>query len=329
MTEQAKAGAGEGQTTQAQQSTQGQQQAAQQGAQQAQASQQAAQQQTGQQAAQQGAQAQQQASQPRFPDNWRELMAGEDAAELKRLARFTSPDAAFKSFREMEKRFSAAKFKTELPADPTDEQIAAYRRDNNIPDTPDKYELKLEDGLVIGEDDKPIIDLFLKEMHAAHAPAQIVSAAVNAYYRIQEEQQAQEIAEARAVKEATQETLRATWGADYKTNINLMKATLSSMPETLRDRFKSATLGDGVFAFNDTEFCEWFAGWAREINPAGTVVGGGADNQLQTIEGELAKMAKERQKDINAWQSQANASVRARERELLDAQAKLKSRAAA
>jgi hypothetical protein len=323
VTEQTQAGAGEGQSTQAQQSTEGQQQ----GAQQAQAGQQAAQQQAGQQQAQQ-AQGAQQAQQARFPDNWRELMAGDDAAELKRLARFTSPDAAFKSFREMEKRFSAAKFKTELPADATEEQITQYRRDNGIPETPDKYELKLEDGLVVGEDDKPMIDLFLKAMHAKHASPEIVSAAVNAYYQIQEEQQAAQIEEARALKEAAQETLRAEWGADYKTNVNLMKATLASMPESLRDRFKSATLGDGSFAFNDVEFCQWFAGWAREINPAGTVVGGGADNQLQTIDAELAKMAEQRKKNINAWQKPENAATRARERELLDAKAKIKARAA-
>jgi hypothetical protein len=254
-------------------------------------------------------------------------MAGGDPAELKRLQRFTSEEAAFKSFREMEKRFSAAKFKTELPENPTEDQIANYRRDNGIPEAPDKYELKLEEGLVVGEADKPIVDTFLKEMHAAHAPASVVSAAVNAYYKILGDQHAAEIDEAKLAKLAAQDELRATWGGDYRSNVNLMNATLSSMPATLKDRFSSAKLGDGSFAFNDAEFCEWFAGLSREINPAGTTVPGGADSQLQSIQSELSKFAEQRRKDINAWQNPANAATRARERELLSAQEKLQKRA--
>lgn len=337
MTEQAQAGAGESQSTQAQQANQGQQQGAQQAAQNGQ--QQAAAQQSQQsgqqsQAAQQG---QQQAPQG-FPDHWRELMSGMeykegkwtggDDKEYKRLQRFTGPDAVFKSSREMEKRFSSAKFKTDLPENATPEQLADYRRDNGIPETHDKYELKLSDGLVIGEEDKPVVDIFLKHMHAANSPAKDVSAAVNAYYQILGEQQAAEIAEARSAKLATQDELRGKWGADYRTNVNIMNATMAGMPEGLRDRFKAATLGDGSFAFNDVEFCEWFAGFCRELNPAGTVVPGGADSQLQTIETELKTMAAARQKDINAWQHPNNAATRARERELLGAQDKLKQRVA-
>mgnify|MGYP000100175251 CR=1 FL=1 len=51
---------------------------------------------------------------------------------------------------------------------PTDEELAEYRKANNIPEAPDKYDLTFDSGLVIGKEDKPIVDSFLKYAHDNH-----------------------------------------------------------------------------------------------------------------------------------------------------------------
>src|SRR5512135_169053 len=43
---------------------------------------------------------------PDWPDDWREKLAGNDEKALKRLGRFASPAGIFKSFRELEAKFS-------------------------------------------------------------------------------------------------------------------------------------------------------------------------------------------------------------------------------
>ncbi len=96
-----------------------------------------------------------------WPENWRDEMAGGDEKERKRLERFASPADVYKSNRELEKKLSTGKFKVDLPENPTEEQIAAYRKDMGIPED-GKYDTEIGGGFVWSDDDKPALDFFAK-----------------------------------------------------------------------------------------------------------------------------------------------------------------------
>jgi hypothetical protein len=52
-----------------------------------------------------------------------------------------------------------------FPEKGTDEEKAAWRKDAGIPDKPEAYDLKFEDGFVVGEDDKPMVDELPQAAH--------------------------------------------------------------------------------------------------------------------------------------------------------------------
>ena len=159
-----------------------------------------------------------------------------------------------------------------LPKDATEEQLAEWRVNNGIPETPDKYELSLDDGLVIGEDDKPMVDSVLAEMHKVNATPEMVSAAINAYYRSTEQQAAMISEKDQSDAASALEVLRGEWGeADRKQNYAAIKSLLNQIPEEARDKLANARLGDGTAMFNSPEMLAWFADVSRKLNPAVTL----------------------------------------------------------
>src|SRR3546814_8159770 len=78
-----------------------------------------------------------------------------------------------KSQRALEQKLSSGEFKKAIGPDATPEQIAEWRKEQGIPEKPEDYDLKFDNGLVIGEADKPLVAEFLKASHATNVtPAQ-------------------------------------------------------------------------------------------------------------------------------------------------------------
>src|SRR3546814_10458699 len=90
-----------------------------------------------------------------------------------------------------------------LPIYATPEQIAEWRKEQGIPEKPEDYDLKFDNGLVIGEADKPLVAAFLKASHATNVTPAQAKAQIASYYAIQEQQQA-----ARAEKDEDRNSTR-------------------------------------------------------------------------------------------------------------------------
>ena len=168
---------------------------------------------------------------PAWPDNWRQLMAGDDAKELKRLERFTTPADVYKTNREIEAQISRGEYKRPLPPNATPEQIKTWRADNGIPESADKYQIELKDGLLIGEQDKPYVSKFLDNLIAANGTNEQASAALNAYYDIVQEVAAQNLVKYEQARDTTVEALQKEWGGEYNRNLNLIQGLVNTMPE--------------------------------------------------------------------------------------------------
>lgn len=258
-------------------------------------------------------------------DDWREKLSGGDEKVLKQLERYASPDAVAKALVETKRKISAGEFKRPLSSDATPEEVAAWRQENGIPEAPDKYEIKLSDGLVIGDEDKPFVDGFLKIAHEVNATPETVNKLLDWFFDSQDEQIAKaEEADTKFRAEAT-ELLRSEWGADFKTNINLVNGLLDSAPQGLKQNLFEARLADGTVLGNNPEVLKFLAGVAREINPIATVVPGAGAGAATAIADELAKLTK-MSGDPNSeyWKGPSAEKNQARMRQLLDAQDRMK-----
>lgn len=221
-----------------------------------------------------------------FPENWREKLAADDPKELKRLERFGSPNDVYKAYRALEAKLSSGKVKTDLPKDATPEQLTEWRKDNGIPETFEGYDTELKD-IVIGEDDRPIVNEFLKEMHAQNASPSQVKGALAAYYKIVEQQVVERQAADEDFKAASLEELQTEWGADFRKNVNMVSNLLASAPEGLAERIEAARTPDGKKVGDDPAIMKWLNQIARDVNPAAAVVPNAGSNAVTVMADEM------------------------------------------
>lgn len=227
-----------------------------------------------------------------FPDNWREKLAGEDKKLLTQLQRYASPKAFSDAYFALRNKMSSGQLKSSLPQGATEEQIAEWRKDNNIPDKPEGYDLTLEGGLVVGENDKENVGEFLKEMHSINASPDMVKRALSAYYKIEAAQKDRmEDADA-TYRMDSEETMREQWGADFKKNINMVTGLLATLPEDARNRLIGGRTADGKLIGDDPEILQALANWSREINPAATLVPATGSKAASAIDDEIHSIQK-------------------------------------
>lgn len=266
-----------------------------------------------------------------WPEDWRTKFAGEDKAHLKQLERFASPNDVFKSYRALQARISSGELKSALPKDQTPEALAAWRKDNGIPEKPEEYDLALDDGLVIGEQDKPLVGEFLNEMHAANASPASVKSALSAYYKLVAKQQA-ELAQADSdFRRTSEDELRSEWGGDFQRNVNLVTNLLNAAPEDVKLKIEAGRTPDGRMLGNDPAVLRWLANLSREVNPAATVVPGSGNNSGAAIDDEISTIEKAMgDKNSEYWKGAKpdgkDTKMQIRYRELITARDKIKAR---
>lgn len=159
-----------------------------------------------------------------LPDNWRELAAGEDEDALKLLKRYGSLNGVVKALSEAQKTIRAGVKKPEMP-DPKDEKaMAAWRKAEGIPDTPEGYKLAEPITKRLIDADKPVLANFTEFAHGKNAPPAFVEMAAEWYVDMSEKAaEAQAQADDKA-KEDAEDALRDAWSRDeYKGNLTLAK----------------------------------------------------------------------------------------------------------
>lgn len=256
--------------------------------------------------------------------DWRTDMAAGDADLLKFLGRFHSPDAVVKKIKHYSDGEKAGKYRDPLGDNPTDEELADYRKSQGIPDKAEGYLETLPEGLVIGDDDKPFVDEFLTKMLGTNAPPSAVNAALDAYYGIIASQEAAQEEAVAAAKDTASEALREEWGGDYKRNINAMTSYLNGLPSEISDTLRGAVGADGIHLGNNPAFLKWMTSLALEANPLATVVPGAGANQASAIADEIAAIEKAMRTDRAAYNK--DDKMQARYRELITAKLKLDAR---
>jgi hypothetical protein len=228
-----------------------------------------------------------------WPEDWRAKYAAGDDKKLKKLERYGSPQAALDALFNAQARISSGALKEPLKADATPEELNAWRAENGIPESPDKYELALPDGLVIGEADKPFVDDFLASAHGKNMDSKTVSAAVGWFLSKQEEAVAQQAARDTETRMKTFEQLRDEYGPEYKKELKIAMAALDNAPEGIKDAFLAGRLADGTMIGDSPEVIRWLNNLSRQLNPVGVVVPGSGTNAVQAVEAEIAGLRKQ------------------------------------
>lgn len=208
-----------------------------------------------------------------WPADWKEKYAGEDQDKIKRLGRYASPKDALDALFEAQKKISSGEYKKVTAAPKDEAALAEWRKEVGVPETPDKYDTTLADGLVIGETDKPYVDKFLQGVHAHNFTQEQAKAALGVYFKMQEEAQAEIQQIDKQVKAESEDTLRQEWGPEYRANMNELSNFLNTrFKEEIGADLMEARLPDGTRLGDNAKMLGTLLSMAREINPSATIV---------------------------------------------------------
>lgn len=214
-----------------------------------------------------------------WPEDWRDKLAGGDDKLKNLLSRYTAPDAFAKAFKELRTAYDSrkpAKEETDLPENPTDEQLAAYRKSRGVPEKPEDYEFEVPEGKELSDGEYDILMDFAKAMHAKNMPAAAVKD-ISSWFLEYEDIVAQKNADnAHQARMETEEKLRAAWGADYRPNINLMSNVLQEHLGAGASDFLSRQFVDGSRLGDNEQFIRLMADLARKV--------GGSTAELYTTD---------------------------------------------
>ena len=264
-------------------------------------------------------------------DDWRAALVGEDEKLLKFLGRFQSAkafaEAAHKNVQLVRDRTGH-----KLPENPSEAELAEYRKQNGIPETPAGYHEKLDD-LIVGDDDKPFVNQYFEAMHKLHAPPGLAKAGLSVYYGIVEEQALAQAERDSEVNQQGVDVLREEWGGDYRRNLTAISNYAATLPEPVREMLVGKDMGNGIRDFSrmpdgtrlgdNPEVLKWLASVALEANPLATVVPGAGANQASSIAEEMAAIEKTMRENRGAYNK--DEKMQARYRELIEAQQKQKA----
>ena len=247
------------------------------------------------------------------PD-WRTKISA-DGKHLKTLERFDSPKSMFESYMALRQKLDSGELKpvSEFPANGTPEQQVEWRKAHGIPETPEGYQPAFDDGLVIGEHDKHIVEGFLSAAHESNASPQQVNKILHWYYEEQERMLAAQEEKDAAFLAESEDVLRSEWGSDYRANINMIRGLVDTMPADVKDLFLNARLGDGNALLNHPDMARWLAMNARTINPVATVVPGAGANIAGAIDDEIASIEKTMRENRKAYNADPKMQSRLRE----------------
>ena len=240
-------------------------------------------------------------------------MAGDDTKALKRLERFNDPTEVFRSYRAIEQRIDSGELRSKLPVDAKPEEITKWRQENGIPDAPEKYDLRFESGLVIGEDDKAIVDGFLKHAHAHNLSNDAVKFNLEWYYGEVERQTTERHDQDKAAEQKAQDSLRSLWGNDYRENMNRISSLLATGTGNLTEKLLRGRLADGTPIGSDPGVLRFLATVSRELNPTGTIVPATGGNIASAIEDEIGAIEKLMKTDRAAYNKDESKQARLRE----------------
>jgi len=256
-----------------------------------------------------------------WPEDWKERAVkamGGDEKVAGWIKRYGSLPAALKAGFEAQQKIRTGEFKKPLNDDASDEEKAAWRKENGIPETPDKYLETIDlGGYVPGEAEKPLINDFAKVAHGLNLPPTAVSKVMQWYYSNQEKAQAEQQQIDAQYKQDAIVDLRTELGAEFRPAMTGVVNFLEGMPA-----LKSAVMGrgpDGNIIINNPAVARELMALSKNQNPYAGLVPAGEKDQAKGAADRLKEILHIYASDPAKYQREG---LEAEHMRLADAQAK-------
>jgi len=247
---------------------------------------------------------------------------------LGRLERYQSPSAVVDALLQVQDRISRGEMRSVLPKDAKPEELAKWRAENGVPEKPEGYQVQLPEGVVVGEEDKPILESIKVWAHGQNLHPTQFNGAVDLYYDIIDNQATQrEELDAKA-RDATEDHFRKAWGGDYRKNKAMIEAFVDMGPPGTKDLMFGARLADGTPLASHPGILQFLSDRSREVIDAATIVPADSAQMAKSVEQEMTSIkALMGDKNSKYWKGAEAEGLQKRFRELAAAQEKITAKA--
>lgn len=225
---------------------------------------------------------------PDWREDWLDKMASDEKAK-NILGRYASPKAVGEALVAAQKKISSYKPQVELPQNPTEEDIKNYRKAYNIPEDPKGYDLKLDNGLIIGDEDMPVVEKFLERAHSRHAKPSEIKAVLQDYFEVQQAENQEMINRFEQQRVKAEDELRAEWGNGYRQNANIINNFIENKFGDQAPNLLNAVLADGSLLKNNPAVLRQLLNLAQDVDPVATI-GRTSSYDAESIDSEIAKI---------------------------------------
>ena len=253
--------------------------------------------------------------------------------ELKRLERLgiERPEQVYGLYRELDNKLNGGGLVKIPGKDAKPEELSAFAKALGWTEKPDEMlgQIKLENGAVLGDADKPALTSFAVAVHGATTATDFMNKATNWYFKQQEDNAAALDEADDTFKRESVAALKEEFGPTFKRSINAIGAVFATAPggvdvdntKSLFARLMGGRTADGKIIGDDPDINRFFINLAREINPAATLVEDGRQGG-KTLDAEIAEIEKIMKTDRREY----NQKHAGRYAELLAAREKIQSR---
>jgi hypothetical protein len=209
-----------------------------------------------------------------------------------------------------------------FPEKGTDEQKAAWRKEQGVPDAPDGYKPELKNGMVIGEADKPVVEAFAKAVHGKNWTQASSTTRCRPITRSRTSRRSRSRRSTRPAGRRPR-TRCAPSGAPTIAATRRRRTTSWALPNGIGALLANGRLADGTRVGDDPRFIKAIVGLALELNPSAELLPPGSPPGA-TVDSRLAEIRKFRQENPDKYD--ADKKMQAEELQLLDAQSRAKGR---
>ncbi len=230
-----------------------------------------------------------------FPETWRQDLAAGDKSFLKTLERFDSPAALAKAYREFTTKLSSGELKAmkPVPENATPEEVAAWKVDRGLPESAEAYisGLKLSDGTLAGESDRPLLASFAERALDANFTGEQYNRAVGWYFALQDRMLAERQQADGQFKAQSASDLMREWTGDYAMNRNMVAQFFDrTFPQQFKTEMLNARLPDGRMLANDPAFNRAILELAKFVNPSGALLPNNSGAGPSSVEARIAEI---------------------------------------
>jgi hypothetical protein len=229
-----------------------------------------------------------------IPDDfdWRGWITKGDEARQKTVQRYATPDKVVDALVNAQRKISSGEYIPKLEGNPTEKEIAAYRKSMGIPDSTDEYQLALPEDIEIDDVTKNIIEDFRQSAHNVNIP-QAQASKIAEWFLEYNDMVGQEQAEmdVRFAEEAEEE-LRSLYGSEYKANVQAANNMIAEYMGDKAPDFLNQQLISGGKVGDNPAFVQMLVDLARS-NPSHDFMfdsGSGSTNSVDERISELRKL---------------------------------------